>query len=322
VSVYSTKTVDPILRNLRLSYGTGFVLTSANIGDLRNEGLEVTLNAAAVKTNDFSWDLNVNFNKTRSELLKLPKQVIEYYLSDTWLYQNVRGGVKVGDQLTTITAIDYLRNNAGQVLIDPNTGFPIKNPSTTFSIAGDRNPDFVVGFQNTFRYKTFSLSVLLDFRKGGDVFNGTEYWMYQNGISTRTLDREQSRVVQGVLRDGLENSATPTQNNIMLTPYLQNEYYRSGAVDSDFIEKDINWLRMRDVTLSYRLPSESLKKTVFKSIAFNVTMTDAFIITNYTGADPSVNGLNASAGGAGGVGFDFGTVSAPRGLNLGVRLGF
>ena len=215
--------------------------------------------------------------------------------------------------MTTITAVDYQRNNAGQILIDPSTGYPIKNPN--FVIAGDRNPDFVIGFQNTFKYKNLSLSMLLDVRKGGDIFNGTEFWMYQNGISTRTLDREQPRVVQGIIRDGLENTATPTQNNIAVTPYLQNEYYRSGSVDADFIEKDVNWLRMRDITLSYRMLSETLKKTAIKSLSFNITMTDAFMITNYTGADPAVNGLNASAGGAGGVGFDFGTVSTPRGLN-------
>jgi outer membrane receptor protein involved in Fe transport len=322
VTVYSTKTVDPLLKNMRLSYGTGFVLTTANFGDLRNEGLEITLNATPVKTANFSWDLNLNFNKTRSEVLNLPAAVAEYYASDTWLYNNVRGGVKVGGPTTSITAMDYLRNDAGQILVDPSTGYPIKNPSTTFSVVGDRNPDFVLGFQNTFKYKNISLSVLLDIRKGGDIFNGTEFWMYQNGISPRTLDREQPRVVQGVLRDGLENSATPTQNNIMVTPYLQNEYYRSGAIDSDFIEKDINWLRMRDITLSYRMPSEILKKTVIKSLSLNITMTDAFMISNYTGADPAVNGLNASAGGAGGVGFDFGTVSTPRGLNMGVKLGF
>ena len=305
---------------MRLSYGTGFVLTSANFGDLKNEGLEITLNATPVKTTDFSWNLNLNFNKTRSELLNLPAVVSEYYASDTWLYNNVRGGVKVGNPLTTITAVDYLRNKSGQILVDPNTGYALKNPN--FVIAGDRNPDFVLGFQNTFKYKDLSLSILLDIRKGGDIFNGTEFWMYQNGISTRTLDREQPRVVQGVLRDGLENSTTPTQNNISVTPYYQNEYYRSGAVDSDFIEKDINWLRMRDITLSYRMPSEILKKTVIRSLSLNVTMTDAFMITNYKGADPAVNGLNASAGGAGGVGFDFGTVSTPRGLNFGVKLGF
>lgn len=320
VTVYSTKTVDPILKNMRLSYGTGFVLTSANFGDLRNEGLEITLNATPVKTTNFTWDLSANFNKTRSELLNLPAAVSEYYLSDTWLYGNVRGGVKVGGPLTTITAVDYLRNNAGQILVDPSTGYPLKNPN--FVIAGDRNPDFVLGFQNTFRYKNLGLSMLLDIRKGGDIFNGTEFWMYQNGISTRTLDREQPRVVQGVLRDGLENTATPTQNNVNVTPYYQNEYYRSGAVDADFIEKDVNWLRMRDITLSYRMSSETLDKTAIKSLSLNVTLTDAFMITNYTGADPAVNGVNASSGGAGGAGFDYGTLSTPRGLNIGVKLGF
>jgi TonB-linked SusC/RagA family outer membrane protein len=320
VTVYSTKTVDPILKNMRLSYGTGFVLTSANFGDLRNEGLEITLNASPVKTANFSWDLNANFNKTRSELLNLPSAVTEYYLSDTWLYANVRGGVKVGGPLTTITAMDYLRNKEGQILIDPSTGYPLKDPN--FVVAGDRNPDFVLGFQNTFKYKNLSLSLLLDIRKGGDIFNGTEFWMYQNGISTRTLDREIPRVVQGVLRDGLENTATPTQNNILVSPYNQNEYYRSGSIDSDFIEKDVNWLRMRDITLSYRMLPENLKKTVFESLSFNITMTDAFMITNYTGADPAVNGVNASSGGAGGTGFDYGAVSTPRGLNIGVKLGF
>lgn len=320
VTVYSTKTEDPILKNMRLSYGTGFVLTSANFGDLRNEGLEITLSATAVKTPSFSWDLNLNYNKTRSELLNLPEAVTEYYVSDTWLYGNVRGGVKVGGPLTTLTAVDYLKNNAGQILIDPSTGYPLKNPN--FVIAGDRNPDFVLGFQNTFKYKNLTLSMLLDFRKGGDIFNGTEMWMYQNGISTKTLDREQPRYVQGVLRDGLENTATPTQNNIKVTPYYQNEYYRSGAVDADFIEKDINWMRMRDITLSYRMLSETLKKTAIKSLTFNVTMTDAFMVTNYSGADPAVNGTNASTGGAGGTGFDYGALSTPRGLNFGIKLGF
>ena len=70
------------------------------------------------------------------------------------------------------------------------------------------------------------------------------------------------------------------------------------------------------------MPYEALKTTFIRSLNFNITMTDAFMITNYTGADPAVNGLNASAGGAGGVGFDFGTVSTPRGMNVGVKLGF
>ncbi|OOV29756.1 SusC/RagA family TonB-linked outer membrane protein [Flavobacterium sp. LM5] len=319
VAVYSTKTIDPILRNMRLSYGTGFVVTSANFGDLKNEGLEITLNATPIKTKDFSWNLNVNFNKTDSELLNLPPSVTEYYVSDTWLYANARAGQKVGSPLTSITSHSYLRNNAGQVLIDAN-GFPIRN--SNFEITGDRNPDFVVGFQNTFNYKNFSLSLLLDIRKGGDIFNGTEMFMYQNGISKNTLDREQPRVIEGVLRDGLENTATPTKNTIQVTPYFQNEYYRTAAIETDFIEKDINWLRMRDITLNYRMSAESLKNTPIQNFSIFLTVTDAFMITNYTGADPAVNGLNASTGGAGGAGFDFGVLSTPRGFNIGMKVGF
>lgn len=319
VAVYSTKTIDPILRNMRLSYGTGFVVTSANFGDLKNEGLEITLSGTPIKTQNFSWNVNVNFNKTDSELLNLPPSVTEYYVSDTWLYGNTRAGQKVGHPLTTITSHSYLRNNAGQVLID-NNGFPIRN--SNFEITGDRNPDFVIGLQNTFTYKNLSLSVLLDIRKGGDIFNGTEMFMYQNGLSTKTLDREQPRVIEGVLRDGLENTANPTKNNIQITPYFQNEYYRSAAIDTDFIEKDINWLRMRDITLTYRMSQESLKNTPIQSFSIFTTVTDAFMITNYTGADPAVNGLNASSGGAGGAGFDYGVLSTPRGFNIGMKVGF
>jgi hypothetical protein len=178
-----------------------------------------------------------------------------------------------------------------------------------------------MGVVNTFTYKNLSLSLLLDIRKGGDIFNGTERFLYNEGLSMQTLDRNETRIVQGVLRDGLQNTATPTQNNIPVRPNVQNEYYRSGVIEADFIEKDINWLRMRDITLSYQMPSEMLRKTFINSLSLRVTMTDVFLITNYTGADPAVNGTNASTGGTGGVGFDYGVLSTPRGLNLGMRIG-
>lgn len=320
VAVYRRTTDNPIINNMRLSYGTGFVLTAYNFGSLQNEGLEITLTASPFKTDKFSWDILCNFTKTDSELLSLPSTLPEYYTSDTWMFGNIRGGARVGGPLTTFTGYTNLRNANGDILISPTNGQPIMD--TTFPIVGDRNPDFMIGLQNTFTIKNFKLSFLLDIRKGGDVYNGTEAYLWQQGLSVRTLDRETPLVLNGVLRDGLENSATPTQNNIQITPYYQNDYYNINTVWSDFIEKDINWLRMRDITLSYRLPSDLLQKTkLFQSIAMYLTVTDAFMITNYTGADPAVNGLNASSGGAGGTGFDYGVISNPRGVNLGFKFG-
>lgn len=320
VAVYQRRTDNSIVNNMRLSYGTGFVLTAYNFGSLRNRGVEITLTANPIAGADFSWDILANFTKTNSKLLSLPPTLAEYYTSDTWLFGNVRGGSKVGSPLTTFTGYTNLRNDNGDILINPSNGQPLRDQS--FPIIGDRNPDFVVGLQNSFAYKNFKLSFLLDIRKGGDIYNGTAAYLYTQGLNTKTLDREQPIVLTGVLQDGLENSANPTRNNIQVTPYFQNEYYNTNYVDSDFIEKDINWLRMRDITLSYRMPASLLKRTkVFSSISMYFTMTDAFIITNYTGADPAVNGLNASSGGAGGTGFDYGVLSTPRGYNLGFKFG-
>ncbi|MFB0907755.1 MAG: hypothetical protein QMB03_05650, partial [Spirosomataceae bacterium] len=83
----------------------------------------------------------------------------------------------------------------------------------------------------------------LDYRIGGDIMNGTEYWNTREGYSTRTLDREQTIIVPGILRDGLENSATPTTNTMQIIPSTSS-YFQDGRVyASNFVERDINWLR-------------------------------------------------------------------------------
>jgi hypothetical protein len=144
-------------------------------------------------------------------------------------------------------------------------------------------------------------------------------------MSTRTLDRETPRVIKGVLNDGLQNTANPTPNTIVVTPLFRSDYYTTGGGTSqDFIEKDVNWVRLRDITLAYTIPATLLKRQkVIKSASVYFTGTDLFILTNYSGADPSTNANNTSArSGVGGVGMDQGNLATPRGLNFGVRIQF
>lgn len=96
-----------------------------------------------------------------------------------------------------LEANSYLRNNAGQVLINPSNGLPIINQN--FLPIGDRNPDFSIGFSNQFRYKQLRLSVLLDIRKGGDVFNGTAMYLWRTGLHPKSLDRDTPMTFPGVL---------------------------------------------------------------------------------------------------------------------------
>ena len=143
-------------------------------------------------------------------------------------------------------------------------------------------------------------------------------------MSLRTLDRETPRIIKGVLADGLQNTANPTPNNILITPLFRSDFYSAGVATEDFIEKDINWVRLRDVSLSYKLPTKFIKKQkVIKGASFTITGTDLFILTNYSGADPSSNANNGSTrGGIGGIGMDFGNVPTPRGLNLALNINF
>ncbi|MFM2363078.1 MAG: hypothetical protein RLZZ316_1980, partial [Bacteroidota bacterium] len=242
------------------------------------------------------------------------------YNSDTWL-GNFRAGLTKNGTITQLTGQNYLKNNAGQILIDPSTGYPLPDPNYT-KIA-DRNPDFQLGIGNTITYKKISLSFLLDIKKGGDILNGNEIWMTQNGISKRTLDREQARVYGGVLRDGLENTATPTKNAISVLPMYQSAVYTDRTYAIDYVEHDVNWVRLRDITLRFSAGNKLLNKLkLFSAADAFVTATDVFIITNYTGVDPSAAGNSAATLGNGSFGIDFGSLSIPRGINFGLRVQF
>jgi TonB-linked SusC/RagA family outer membrane protein len=315
VTVYRKQTTDQIVNDVRASYATGFILFNLNGAVTRNQGLEITLRGTPILKNSFSWDFLANFESARGKVLALPNDFPEAYVSDTFLYGNVRNGVTPGVSIMSLTGLYYLRNNAGQILIDPSSGLPLR--STTFTDAGyDRQPNFTIGLSNEVKYKRVSLNVLLDIRRGGDVFNATQHYLTQRGLSLQTLDRDVPRVIPGVLRDGKENSANPTPNSIVVIPSVQTLYYQNMSEEL-FIEKNINWVRLRDVTLNYTLPERFLG-----GAGLFVTATDLALWTNYSGLDPIVNGNTAAVGGSGAVGIDYGNFPVPRGINVGLKVAF
>jgi TonB-linked SusC/RagA family outer membrane protein len=316
-TLYRKETRDQIVDNVRASYGSGYILINLNGAKTRSEGIELTVSGTPLQTQNITWDVQANFTKSTSKVLAMPEDLPEYYSSDTWLVGNVRNGVGPGLSTMSLSGTWYLRNKNGDILIDPASGLPLVD--SNFTDAGyDRQPDFLIGLSNTVQWKRFSLSALLDIRMGGDVYNATEWWLTQRGLSNRTLDRWEPRVVDGVLRDGKENTANPTKNAIVVVPAVNNNYYLAMSPEL-FIEKDINWVRLRDVTLSYALPSGIMGT---RTASVFVTGTELFLITNYSGTDPIVNGNTAATGGGGGIGIDYGNFPMPVGIHIGVRVGF
>lgn len=318
---YNTLNTDQIVENFRASYGTGFVLNTLNVGSTRNQGVEIALDVTPVQTTNFRWNTRFNFNRMWNEVLELPSNVPEFYISDTWLAGNARGGLIVGGSTTSITSFGYQRNNKGEILIEPTTGLPLVDG--IFTLRGDRNPDFTLGIVNNLSYKNWRLNFLWDLKVGGDIYNGTERYLTIQGKSLRTDDRKTPRVVKGVLRDGLENTDNPTANNISIIPYNNQLFYTARMPDEEFIERDINWFRLRDLTLNYTFPVKTIRNLRFvKSLSAFVTANDLVLFTNYSGADPAVNGNTAGTRGVGAFGFDFGNIGAPISVNAGFRANF
>jgi len=318
---YNTYCYNQIAQIYRASYATGFILNTANAASTRNEGIELTLGITPIKKADFTWDVQFNFNHMWSKVLTLPNSIgvlNDYYNSDTYFSGNVRAGLIRGHSTGTVTGFNYLKNNAGQVLIDPGSGVAIRQ-QLNYSI-GDRTPKFTLGTNNSFRYKNWNLNFLWDLKIGGDIYNGTDYFLTGIGKSKRTSNRMTPIVVKGVLQDGNENTSHPTANNISIIPYY-NSFYYTNLPDVEFMQRNVNWLRLRDLTLSYRMP-ESIYKRIHgvSGLLLFVTANNLVLITNYAGADPDVQGNNPGTRGIGSYGMDFGSPAQPRSLSGGIRV--
>lgn len=336
---YNTKALDQIAQGFRASYGTGFILNTANNSSVQNEGLEISLGFKAIRKKDFDWNIQFNFNHMWNKVLAIPASIDisggDYYDASTWLYGNARGGIRPGFSTGTITSYGYKRqdltpaglngvaSNNGAILVSALTGLPVQD--AVWRVRADRTVWLTLGTVNRFRYKNWNFSFLWDLRIGGDIYNGTNMYLTTLGKSIKTADRLTPRVVQAVVQNGLENTATPTVNNIYVTPYYNNAYYGAASMpEEDYMERNINAFRLRDISLSYTMPSELLNKKFrsVKSMSFFLTCNDLILFTNYSGADPASNGGNAALKGVGAVGFDYGNIAAPLSFNGGLRVGF
>lgn len=322
---YNTLCTDQIAQGYRASYATGFILNTQNAASLRNQGIEITMNVTPVKTADFNWNVSFNFNHMWSKVLTLPASIDvlkDFYNSDTYI-TNVRAGLIRGNSTGTITGSTYQRNNTGKIIIDPASGLPLINTGTN-SLIGDRTPDFTLGTLNTFHYKNWSLNFLWDWKMGGDIYNGTDQILTNIGKSERTANRGTPVVISGVLNNGLQNTANPTPNTIAFVPQYNTGYYTTTSLpDEEFIQKNVNWFRLRDVTLSYSLTENALKRLkAFRGLSFFVTGSDLLLFTNYYGADPAVNANNPGTNGVGGFGMDLGSAPTPLGISFGLKANF
>ncbi|WP_439131920.1 SusC/RagA family TonB-linked outer membrane protein [Polaribacter sp.] len=304
--VYKKITTD-LLLNAPIPSQSGFNSQFQNIGRIDNSGVELQLSTFNVNKGDFKWktDFNITFN--RNEVKDLGgAEFIPISTFGGW-QANV-GRVIVGEQIGTMYGYKFdgiyqIEDFTWQNNSDPNVAFEdrnfiLKDGLPVYSgtalpgrmkysdlngdgfvndedrqVIGDSNPIHFGGINNTFTYKNFDLSVFFQWSYGNELYNAAKVRL--NGVQPW----------MNISQDYFENNWTPQNPTNTAPAYRQLDQ----QIASSYYVEDGSYLRLKTVSLGYRLPKNITQKLGFKSLRFNLIGNNLLTWTNYTGWDPEVN---------------------------------
>lgn len=318
VTYYNAKTFDQILP-VSVSTATGYNSKYLNAGTIQNKGFEISAHGTPVKTNDFSWTVNLNFTRNRNKVVDL------FEGSDNLLLASYQGGVSLnatkGQAYGTIRGSNFVYTN-GQPTVGSNGRYEIS--STSNEVIANPNPDWIAGLNNSLKYKNWSFSWLLDMRHGGQLFSLDLYYGLATGLypetagnndlgnpSRNTIANGGGIILPGVTDDGKTNTIRVSNTN-----FGQYGYRYSPA--ARFIY-DASFIKLREVLLTYSMPSRIVSKLApIKGIDFSLIGRNLWLIhKNLPYADPEET---ISSGNY--QGYQVGAYPTVRTLAFNVKLNF
>lgn len=309
---YYSSTVSNQIVQVRVSPASGTILQTRNEGDIENYGVEATINQDIIQNKDFAWTATLNFSLNRGRLNALPDGISQILGTN---YGGTYPCAYLGGSTTAIVGKDYMRDPDGNVICNED-GYPLINPEKTLLI-GNREPDFLLGFGSTFRWKDLTVSFLIDGRCGGDVANLTGSSLISGGTHhLYSKYRNRELVFKGVVANG-DGTYRPNTTPVVLDQNFVNTYFYS--VGSNFIE-DGSYIRLSYVTVGYDFSKMLAKGCPVKGLNASLTGRNLFLLTKYSGSDPQI--MVSGASGTGGGGFDRYNVPATRSFNFTLKATF
>lgn len=239
---------------------TGYTSLVQNLGTVRNRGIELTLNANPIRSNDFSWTMTYTFSKNWNKVLELTGGAPNPLLTTAY---DAELRAVVGKSVASIYAPIPQKTADGKIIVDA-TGMPLlnKTPDTTDFNAtkgyyGQALYSYMMGWTNTFSYKNFTFNFSLDFRYGGKMYSQTADMVLFDGNGKATLynDRKPFIVPNTVVANG-DGTYSPNTTAISTSDYYKYFYPTTNPATS-YSQRiiDRSFLKLRDINLSYNLPS-------------------------------------------------------------------
>ncbi len=284
---------------------TGFGSIQGNIGEVSNQGVELSLNSINFD-GDFRWSTSLNIAKNVNMVKSLSDTlpIFRGYTANGAGNTNI---VKVGYPLGTFWGLNFLG-------VDPATGDAIYediNGDGQISpddgmVIGTAQPGFVGGITNNLSYKGFDLSIFLQFSYGNKLLNFSNSALLNSG---EDLNNNQ-------VRKALDRWQEP--GDITDVPRYELGNTRNNWHSNRFLE-DGSFLRIKNISLSYNLPIRYVERIKAQSIRIYGSATNVFTLTNYSGNDPEVSTLDGSTTAQG---IDFFTLPQVKTMMIGINVKF
>ncbi len=292
--------------NVPISTTTGFGSQAINAGRIFNHGIEALLTIIPVQAaNSFQWTTTFNFSRNRSMVDALYPGIATIVLGGTW---GVSAQARTGYPYGVLYGTAFKRDSAtGQLMTDG--GLTVSGGQ---KVLGNSQADWVGGWNNSFSYKNWTLSALVDAHVGGDVFSITNWWGNYAGVLKSSLaGREVDWNNPGLVIKGIDvNTGQPNTTNVTAEEYQQNVY----PVNESAIYRD-TYFKLRELRIGYDLPDRWAHK--FNATAVNVAFVGSNLHTwtKVPNIDPE---FAYSSGNTQGI--EYASIPSPRSLGLSVRI--
>ncbi|MBC5836438.1 SusC/RagA family TonB-linked outer membrane protein [Flavobacterium muglaense] len=322
---YNIDTKDLLLEDKSQPTYLGFSTLASlrNIGQINNKGFEISLNTKNITNNDFSWSTDFNWSTNKNKVVSLINGLDVFYDASPGYFSVDRTHIlREGEAVGLFYGYDYQGVYQGGTLPDGTATFagavagdPLftdVDGSKTIStddqkIIGDPNPKWTMGITNNFSYKNFDLNIFFQGAYGGDIFNLTNVQLFNGDSNASTA---------------VLNAWTPTNTDTNIPRVVAN---RGREISSRFVE-DGSYIRLKNISLGYNLPTEFTEKLGLTNLRFTVSAQNLLTFTNYSGLDPEVsyfgNGGGDSASSNTSQGFDFGNYPTIKAFNLSLNVKF
>ena len=248
---YNSLTKDQIL-SLPIPIASGFNQQVVNGGEVRSKGIELIVNATPIRNQNFQWNTIINFARNVSTIESLPNGDGRITLAYSRVYDNpdqtVWFQVEEGGQIGDFYGTGYLKNENGAFVINDEGRF-IADPN--LKKLGNYNPDFTMGFSNSFSYKNWNVNFLLDWKQGGELVSRTLSLAAVGGQLEETSFRPEAGIVaNGVINTGTAENPVYTPNTNAVSP---ESYYRQ-FYDRNHEENNVynaSFLKLRQFSIGY-----------------------------------------------------------------------